>query len=158
MARWQDVVDSEPEFAAAVLRLFDASKHKTMATVRADGSPRMSGIETTFADGDLWLGSMNGSRKSADLERDGRLALHSQSVAPAAGDESAWEGDAKLSGVAIREDDPARMQALSGDESGGDLFRVEISEVVLTRLGTPSDHLEIQLWRPGKALSVFERY
>ena len=44
MARWQDVVDSEPEFATAVRALFDARRHKTIATLRKDGSPRISGI------------------------------------------------------------------------------------------------------------------
>jgi hypothetical protein len=156
MARWQDVVDSEPEFATAVQKLFDASKHKTLATIRKDGGPRISGIEANFTDGDLWLGSMSGSRKSADLLRDGRLALHSMSVAPPEGEETAWEGDAKLSGTAIPVKDPKRMEAMGGDPSA-DLFRVDITEVVLTRVGTPADHLLIQHWRPGATLSSIKR-
>ncbi len=45
MASWQDVENAEPEFAARIRRIFDAHKHKTLATLRADGSPRLSGIE-----------------------------------------------------------------------------------------------------------------
>jgi hypothetical protein len=45
MAAWRDVEQSEPEFAARVRRLFEAGRHKTIATLRADGSPRISGIE-----------------------------------------------------------------------------------------------------------------
>jgi hypothetical protein len=44
MAAWRDVEQAEPEFAARVRRLFDAGRHKTVATLRADGSPRISGI------------------------------------------------------------------------------------------------------------------
>jgi len=157
MARWQDVVDSEPEFASAVQKLFDASKHKTMATVRKDGGPRISGIEANFADGDLWIGSMTGSRKGEDLVRDGRLALHSTSIAPAEGAETAWDGDAKLSGVAVREDDPERLAAMGGGESGGELFRIDVHDVVLTRIDESGEYLQIQLWRPGKPLRVVKR-
>jgi hypothetical protein len=48
MTRWQDFEQAAPEFAYRVRALFDARRHKTMATVRADGSPRISGIETVF--------------------------------------------------------------------------------------------------------------
>jgi hypothetical protein len=44
---------AEPGFAQP---LFDAHRHKTIATVRADGSPRISGIEPTFEDGELVFG------------------------------------------------------------------------------------------------------
>ncbi|HEY1296228.1 MAG TPA: pyridoxamine 5'-phosphate oxidase family protein, partial [Chloroflexota bacterium] len=80
MSRWQDVVDTAPEFADRAQRLFQARKHKTLATLRSDGSPRISGTETQFADGDVWLGMMPDSLKARDLRRDPRLALHSPSV------------------------------------------------------------------------------
>jgi hypothetical protein len=35
MAAWKDVEQAEPEFAARVGRLFDAGRHKTIATLRA---------------------------------------------------------------------------------------------------------------------------
>src|SRR3972149_4326856 len=99
MARWQDVVDSAPEFAATVQSLFDAHRHKTLATLRKDGSPRISGIETQFKAGELWFGSMKDARKAVDLRRDSRLALHSPSPDPG-DDPLAWPGDAKLAGRA----------------------------------------------------------
>src|SRR4051812_30228864 len=82
MASWSDVERAEPTFAARVRGLFDARKHKTLATVRADGSPRISGIEVQFADGELTFGSMPDARKGADLLRDPRFALHGPSVDP----------------------------------------------------------------------------
>jgi hypothetical protein len=63
MSVWQDVEQAEPEFAQRVRALFDAHRHKTIATLRADGSPRISGIEAVFEDGDLVFGSMPNSRK-----------------------------------------------------------------------------------------------
>jgi hypothetical protein len=60
-----------------------------LATVRADGSPRISGLEAKFIEEDLLFGSMPGSRKGADLLRDPRFALHSGSIDP-----PGWQCDA----------------------------------------------------------------
>ena len=81
--------------------LFDAHRHKTIATLRADGSPRISGIEAAFEDGELTFGSMPNARKGADLRRDPRFALHSATVDPIEGSEAQWPGEAKISGRAI---------------------------------------------------------
>ena len=67
MARWREIESEQPEFAARVRARLDAEKHKTIATLRADGSPRISGIEATFLDGDLWFGSMPRAMKALDL-------------------------------------------------------------------------------------------
>lgn len=77
MARWDEVVAAEPEFAERVRQRFAARKHSTLATLRRDGSPRISATEVDFSDGDVWLGSMAGALKALDLRRDPRLALHS---------------------------------------------------------------------------------
>src|SRR5689334_22963647 len=45
MTTWGDVERAEPEFARRVRALFDAHRHKTIATLRADGAPRISGVE-----------------------------------------------------------------------------------------------------------------
>jgi len=144
MASWREVSDEAPEFAARVRRLFDARKHKTMATLRRDGSPRISGTELEFGDDEIHLGMMSGSMKALDVRRDSRIALHSPTVDPPDDDPSAWPGEAKIAGRAI----PA-----SGDNpADGVRFRVEIDEVVLTHVGTPADHLVIESWHPGRGL------
>src|ERR1700722_3679587 len=124
MTAWKDLEQAEPEFAGRVRRLFDAGRHKTIATVRADGSPRISGIECEFTDGDLRFGSMPGARKGADLERDPRFALHGPTFHPEEGKESEWPGEAKVAGRA-RPADPA---------SPNDMFVADITEVVITGL------------------------
>jgi hypothetical protein len=162
VAAWQDVVESEPEFAQRVQVVMDAHRHKTIATLRADGSPRISGIEASFVAGQLWFGSMPGARKGDDLRRDPRFALHSASVDPPEGHESRWPGDAKLSGRAVQLVDPGELAAAlralgTPDAQTADLFRADIEEVVVTRVGDPPDHLVIELWRPGRPLHRIER-
>ncbi|HEX6932612.1 MAG TPA: pyridoxamine 5'-phosphate oxidase family protein [Streptosporangiaceae bacterium] len=150
MAAWTDVERAEPEFAARVRRLFDAGRHKTIATLRADGSPRISGIECQFADGELTFGSMPGARKGADLTRDPRFALHGPTFHPQEGKESEWPGEAKIAGRAV----PAGPVSA---ELAGDLFRADISEVVLTRLNPEATLLVVESWTPRRGLHVTER-
>jgi hypothetical protein len=159
MASWAEIETAAPELAARARATFDAHKHKVLATLRRDGSPRISGIEADFADGQLWLGMMPGSRKALDLRRDPRLALHSASVDPPEGDPGDWAGDAKLSGRAVEVDDPAVLERMgAGDQAGeAHLFRVDIAELVHTRVGEPADHLVIELWREGQGLRTMRR-
>ena len=159
MANWSEVETAAPELAARVRATMDAHKHKVLATLRRDGSPRVSGIEATFNDGELWLGMMPGSRKATDLRRDPRLALHSTSVDPTEDDPSAWPGDAKVAGRAVEVDDPALLERLGAGEGGGGahLFRVDLTEVVHTRVGEPADHLVIEVWRDGAGLRRMTR-
>ncbi len=157
MVDWEDVKVSAPELAAKAQAVFDAHRHKTLATLRADGAPRISGIEAAFGEGALWLGMMPGSRKARDLLRDPRCALHSASVDPDDADPSAWMGDAKLSGlaVAVRDETEVRraLRAMGGDAAGdAHLFHVDVREVVLTRVGEPPDHLVIEFWHHERGL------
>jgi hypothetical protein len=150
MTTWREVEAAVPEFAQRVQTLFDAHKHKTIATVRADGSPRISGIETTFEDGELTFGSMPNARKGADLRRDPRFALHSATVDAVEGDEAKWPGEAKIAGRAI----PAG-QIIDGPD--GDLFHTDITEVVLTHLNDAATLLIIEWWTPSHGLRAVER-
>jgi len=147
---WQDVEQAEPEFARRVRALFDAHRHKTLATLRADGSPRISGIEAAFEDGELVLGSMPGARKGADLRRDPRFALHSATVDPVEGSEAQWPGEAKISGRAV-----AAGPVIDGPD--GDRFHADVAEVVHTRLNAEATLLVIEWWTPAHGLRRAER-
>ena len=150
MTAWQDVEQAEPEFARRVRALFDAHRHKTIATLRADGSPRISGIEAVFEDGEVVFGSMAGSRKGADLLRDPRFALHSATVDPVEGSAAGWPGEAKISGRAI-----AAGPVAEGPH--GDRFRADIAEVVHTHLNEQATMLVIEWWSPAHGLRRIER-
>jgi hypothetical protein len=149
MTRWADVERAQPDFAKRVQALFDARRHKTIATLRADGSPRISGIEAVFKDGDLTFGSMPNARKGADLLRDPRFALHSATVDPVEGSEADWPGEAKISGRAIA------AGAIEGQ--AGDLFRADIAEVVHTHLDEKATMLVVEWWTPKGGLRRMER-
>ena len=164
MARWQDIVDSEPAFADAMKARFDAHRHKVLATLRKNGAPRISGIETLFKDGDIWLGMMPDSMKCIDLRRDPRLELHSTSDDPPEDDPGGWPGDAKVSGLGMEvHDDDVKRRILADGETAGyapeaiPLFRVEINSGVVLRMGEPADHLLVELWRPGAPLQRTKR-
>jgi len=147
---WQDFVDSAPEFASRVEELFRARKHHTMATLRKDGSPRISGTEVAFEEGELRLGMMAGSYRAEDLRHDPRVAIHSQGVDPPEGDPGAWSGETKLSGRAV--------ELASGQSDTSDRFKIDIAAVVLTRVGTPANHLVIERWSPDTGLVRRKRH
>jgi hypothetical protein len=150
MTAWQDVERADPEFAQRVRALFDAHRHTTIATLRADGSPRISGIEAIFEAGELAFGSMPQSRKGADLRRDPRFALHSATVDPIEGSEAQWPGEAKISGRAILVGPPT-----AGPDA--DLFHADIAEVVHTHLDEEATMLVIESWTPTRGLRRIER-
>ncbi len=150
MTSWRDVEQAEPEFAQRVRALFDAHRHKTIATLRADGSPRISGIESAFEDGELVFGSMPNARKGADLHRDPRFALHSATIDPIEGAEAQWPGEAKISGRAI-----ASASISEGQDS--DRFRADVSAVVHTHLNAEATLLVVEWWTPAHGLRRLER-
>lgn len=157
MSSWDAIERTVPELAAAVRERLLAHKHLTMATLRIDGAPRVSGTEVVFGSGQLWLAGMTGARRFADLRRDGRVALHSGSDDP-----PDWRGDAKVAGRAFEVTDPATRRAFAAgleQEPPGafELFRVDLSEVVHLRLGTPADHLVVESWHESRGLSRVER-
>ena len=154
MATFADVESQEPEFAARVRAAFDAHAHKFLATLRRDGSPRISGIEMHFVAGEPWLAGMPGSVKFTDLRRDPRFALHSGSSEP-----DAFDGDGKLNGRAVPVTDPderadyAAKAGVARGHMGFELFRVELDQVVLVALNDEKTALVISSWRPSTGLT-----
>jgi hypothetical protein len=155
---WETFEQAEPELAARVRRLFDAGRHKTLATLRADGSPRISGIECEFVDGDLRFGSMADSRKGADLRRDPRFALHGPTVHPVEGKESEWPGEAKIAGRAVPAGPVSAGDAgEAGEAPDGEMFVADITEVVVTALDPGATMLVVESWTPERGLRRVER-
>jgi hypothetical protein len=154
MPAWSAVEQAEPAFAQRVRHLFEAGRHKTLATLRADGSPRLSGIECEFTEaGELQFGSMPGARKGADLKRDGRFALHGPAFHPEHGKESKWPGEAKIAGRAVL----ATSATGSGEPTDADMFLADITEVVITGLNPEATRLVIESWTPERGLRRIER-
>ena len=149
MARWAEVRAAAPDFAERIEARFAIRKHKTLATLRHDGSPRISGIETEFVDGEIYLGMMPDSRKLDDLRRDPRLALHSPTEDPPIDQPAGWRGEAKIAGRALDVPDAASSEA--------GRIRLDITEVVLTSLNQAGNRLVVESWHPGRGLQRLER-
>lgn len=154
MASWSDLERQEPDFAERVRSLFDAGRHKTIATLRSDGSPRISGIECEFVDGNLRFGSMIGARKGADLHRDPRFALHGPTFHPVDGQEGEWPGEAKIAGRAVA---AGAISSEDADGPEGEMFIAEVSEVVVTGLNDEATMLVVESWTPSRGLRRVER-
>jgi hypothetical protein len=155
MPSWTSFEQSAPELARQVRDRLDAHKHKTIATLRRDGSPRISGTETQFADGELWIGSMWQARKAHDLQRDPRYALHSGSDEP-----DAWAGDAQLAGVAEEITDPDRVREINGEAAASGpshLFRLDLDEVSIARLSDDRKQIVISMWTPDGGVRTMSR-
>jgi hypothetical protein len=146
MASWREFEAQAAELAAAVRARFEAHTHMTIATLRRDGSPRISGTECKIEDGQLRFGAMWHSVKALDLLRDPRFALHSGSSDP-----PDWDGDAKVAGT-------VRAEVRESPEHGRyHLFTAEVDEAVVVRLNDARDRLVIESWHDGRGVSRLER-
>ncbi|WP_329017260.1 pyridoxamine 5'-phosphate oxidase family protein [Streptomyces sp. NBC_00690] len=151
---WADFQHAEPDFAQTVQARFARHRHHVLATLRKDGSPRVTGLEVIFREGQLWLGMMPDSLKARDLVRDPRLALHANPGT----DDSMDGGDVKLSGRAVEITDPeelARFAEAIEHPLPFHLFRVELADVV--RTSVEGDEMVLRSWRPGEELTVRRR-
>ncbi|WP_431946152.1 pyridoxamine 5'-phosphate oxidase family protein [Actinacidiphila sp. bgisy167] len=152
---WTHFHTAQPGLAETVRNRFGGYKHHVLGTLRADGSPRLSGIEAEFRLGELWFGMMPGSRKALDLRRDPRFALHGNPVP----DTSMDGGDVRISGRAVEVTDPAAVTRFTREvtvpEGPFHLFRADIAEVVRTYV--EDEDLVLQVWRPGGPLRTIRR-
>lgn len=154
MSSWREVTEEQPDLAREVRSRLDAHVHKVMATLRADGSPRLCGTEVVFHGDDLWLAGMTGARRFADLRRDPRVAVHSCPE-----DMPGWSGDARLSGTAHEVTDEAVQRAIRDgappDSPTGpfELFRVDVTELVALRLDDSGESIVVESWRAGRGVT-----
>ncbi len=153
--RWQDLVDRQPRLAdLGVTRLLDPGV-VLVATLRRDGSPRLSPVEPLLLDGDLWLSMMWGSWKARDLQRDPRLLVHN-----IVRSRDGAEGEYKVRGMARAVDDLAshrRYARAVADRLGWEpvpgrfhLFAVDISDVTVIRYDGGTGDQFVASWPPGR--------
>jgi hypothetical protein len=157
---WNDFAGEAPELAALVRGRFEATGLGFLATLRTDGSPRISGIEPLVGPDQVTMGMMYGSLKALDLRRDPRCSLHAASI-----DKSVSEGDARISGHAVEhvdEDALARGRDQFTEATGQPppdgpmhLFTIDITEVMF--LQPARDHLVIRSWTPSRGEHRVER-
>jgi pyridoxamine 5'-phosphate oxidase-like protein len=150
MGTWAEFESEAAELAGEVRAAFERHKHLILGTLRLDGSPRLSGTEVTFGEGELWLGMMPRSMKGRDLRRDARYAVHSAPL-----DVTMADGDAKVSGTAqevVDEEERAAFWEMQGHDVApieALLFRLELLDASLATVD--GDHMVIDAWRAGEA-------
>jgi hypothetical protein len=127
-----------------------------LGTLRRDGSPRLSGADPYFHDGQLRIWSMPRARKGQDLRRDPRVAVHSipwdsRLLRDDAADVGA--ADAKVSGTAALATDArevsefrAWLKSARGVEppEDWDLFTIDIDG--LTVVFVDDGQLVVDRW------------
>ncbi|WP_394855667.1 pyridoxamine 5'-phosphate oxidase family protein [Rhodococcus globerulus] len=144
MCNWEEFKNEVPDFANSVSRLFD-TKSAILATLRLDGSSRVSGVDLVIDETNVWWPMGEGSVKLADVRRDPRVALHGEPRPAPAGPASLWDGDgdAKMAGHAVEvadsRDHPPRIE-------------LDIREVVWTHVDTDNRTVLVDSWIEGRGL------
>ncbi len=93
--------------------------------------------------------------KALDLRGDPRFALHSGSADP-----PEWTGDAKLAGGVEEITNPERKASVIGADAPPEPFhpfRADVTELVVVRLGEPTDHIVVESWHAGRGVTCQER-
>jgi hypothetical protein len=153
-ARWAAFEAAEPELAATVRQRFGMYTHHALATLRKDGSPRLSGIEAEFREGELWLGMMPNSLKARDVRRDPRFSLLAN---PGEGT-GMGGGDVRVSGRAIEVTDPQTLSWYAKEAGAPQpfhLFKVALTEVV--RTAVEGEEIVFRAWAPGRPVRTIRR-
>ena len=113
MATWAELTAAEPELTAAGERLFRTFTLAFLATVRADGGPRVHPVTITVHDGRLYVFLVHGTPKRHDLLRDPRYALHSFPSFPGGTVASYVDDELVLFGTALPVDEPRTRAAVA---------------------------------------------
>jgi len=154
MASWSEFAADEPGLAEAIRALLQQYGPGLgyLATVRADGGPRVHPVSPVITDDGLFCFVVD-SPKRRDLERDGRYALHS--FPPEDSDDEAY-----LAGRARPVTDQAQIERLASDLRAAPqvdwrLFELRIDVAMVARYGgnaaTPlagdrPDRPAVQVW------------
>ncbi len=99
---WHQFALASPELAAIGQKRLEGPGLALIGTLRANGWPRISPVETYIVDTQLLLGMMWRSKKALDLLRDPRVVVHSVTC-----DREGTDGDFKVYGRVTDVVDPA---------------------------------------------------
>jgi len=153
--RWSEMQNGQPRLAALGRQRLLEPGVVLVATIRRDGTPRISPVEPFVLDGSLWLSMMWQSKKAADLLRDPRILVHSVVTGP-----HTDEGEFKIRGTASAEQDPAVQQRYadavaaplgwSPEPGRFHLFAVSISEVTFIGYDDATGDQHVAMWPPAR--------
>lgn len=150
MTNWSDLVAGAPAIAETGRILLERSGigEGLLATVRADGPPRIHPVHVRIVDGRLQTFVIVGSAKAGDLAADGRYALHAHQ-------DPAVPHEFQVRGRAAEVTDPQRRAGAAGDwsfevDDGYTLYELSIDHAILGDRPTADDWPPIYTsWRPA---------
>ena len=152
---WSELERLQPGLAALGRRRLLEPGVVLVATIRGDGTPRISPVEPFVLDGVLWLSMLWQSRKAADLLRDPRILVHSVVTSRDGG-----EGEFKIRGTARAERDPelwrryaaavAASLGWSPEPGRFHLFAIGIGEVTFIRYDVATGDQHVARWPPPR--------
>ena len=146
---WSELESAAPDLAAEGRRLLYArgDGEALLATVRGGDLPRVHPVNVAIVDGRLYVFVIAGSPKRADLETDGRFALHTHQD-PAAPSELALRGRAR-----VVEDPTERARVAAGwaftVDEGYTLFELAVESALLGQRGADEWPPRYTAW-PGR--------
>jgi Pyridoxamine 5'-phosphate oxidase len=145
---WRDFEEAESELAAAARERLERTGLALLATLRANGSPRIDPVEPFFAKGHLLVGLLAWSPKARNLLRDPRFALHS-----AVSDPNGSEGELKVLGRAVEMAAPAVRDVpaawwVERPEADARVFSLEPASVVLVDWDLETGRMRQRRWSP----------
>ncbi len=149
---WSAFAQAAPDLAKRGHALFDRVGVLFVGTLRSDGSPRVSGCEFFFLEGELYLGMMWQSRKALDLLRDPRCYIQS-----AVTDKNVTGGEFKLHGRAVEVSDADTIERYGHalreatgwrPEGPFHLFAVDIQTAAFIEYQQNGDQFVVE-WGPG---------
>jgi hypothetical protein len=163
VATWEEFAAAAPRIAEIFVRRHAAAGNLCMlATLRADGFPRISPMEPRIFEGTLWIGGMPGTAKFRDLLANPRFSLHTATV-----DTQVTDGDAKVWETVEDVHDDALHQRYAEAlfaETGLDLrgltfphfFRADIVGGASVAVG--GGHMDVTMWREGGTERVVRKH
>jgi hypothetical protein len=147
---WRELERGAPELASLARSRFEAFGVAMLATIRADGAPRIDPIEPFFVGDEVLLGAGRRTAKARDLRRDPRCALHALVSGPNAG-----EPDAKLFGRVEPSEVRAGWWADRPDDA--DVYRLLIDEAVTIEWELRASRMRVHRWTRAHGETVTER-
>ncbi|MGH3484221.1 MAG: pyridoxamine 5'-phosphate oxidase family protein [Nocardioidaceae bacterium] len=153
--RWSDLESRQPRLADLGRRRLIDPGVVLVATIRRDGTPRLSPVEPYLMDGDLWLSMLWQSTKARDLGRDPRLLVHNVITSRDGGG-----GEFKVRGRAVASEDPA-VQLRYADAVAASLgwhpepgrfhlYAIDIDDITVIRYDDATGDQYVVRWPAGR--------
>ena len=155
---WSELETAAPEIARLGRERLKAVGVAMLATLRADGWPRVSPVEPHVAAGELLIGVMPRSLKARDLDRDVRCTLQTVVSDPHSG-----EGELKLYGrlLEVEQEDVREAAAdawwVGRARPDARVFSFQLTEAAFVSWDVEHGEMTVRSWSPARGARTVTR-